>query len=755
MDGGFHPDDAVTRGDAAIWLRNALHAAKPKALNGFTDVPATSPYAEAVNSLKELNIVQGDGGKYEPESPLTREQMASLLVRAFKLNNNGIQTWLKDENAIGMAHRDDVVKLKQHWITEQLTFQPKDQVTRAQLVLFLYRTLSQQEEFTQGAVTLDDFLQLPDKIQLRLSPDSQSIAYLHPWENRMNLYVQKLGQSESVRLTSSKDENIQNIFWVTNQILVYSVDSGGSENTHIHAVQVDGSNDRDLTPFKNVKSDLLDIWPAKNEKDYELLITMNRRDTKVMDVVRINLMTGELNMYVQNPGNVEYWVADNWGQVRAALARDGEKTSLLYREDDEKEFEKIATFDRNDTFIPVMFTYDNNQLYAASSVARNTEALVQYDPAAKKETNVLYVNDEVDINSVKFSFKKKAIVAVSYETDEKHRVYLDEEFKSTARSIEDQLQTTRWDFAGPIDKDLVLVHTYSDKSYGSYYLFDQRTGKLEKITDVAPKLNADKLSDMKPISFKSRDGLTIHGYLTLPKGVAANKLPVIVHPHGGPWTRDSWGYNMDVQLLANQGYAVLQLNYRGSDGYGKVFLHAGDKQWGAAMQNDITDGVNWLVQRGIADPERIGIYGASYGGYATLAGMTFTPDLYAAGVDVVGPSNLLTFLSTMPPYWELGRAQMYLQVGDPLKDRKLLEAASPLLHADKIKSPLMIVQGVNDPRVKQAESDQMVAALRKLEVDVPYMLKSNEGHGYYKLENERDFYEALIHFLNTYVKNKQ
>ncbi|MGG1517189.1 prolyl oligopeptidase family serine peptidase [Paenibacillus oryzisoli] len=753
-DGGFHPDEAVTRGDAAVWLASALHAAKPKALNGFADVPAASPYAEAVNALKELNIVQGDGGNYEPDAPLTREQMASLLVRAFKLNDNGIQTWLKDEAEIGSAHHADVVKLKQHAITEQLTFMPKEQVTRAQLVLFLYRTLTQKEELTQGGVSLEELLQLPDKIQLRLSPDGTMLAYLHPWENRMNLYVQKVGEREGVRLTNAKVDNIQSIYWVTDHVLVYGIDSGGSENTHIHAIQVDGTNDRDLTPFKNVKSDLLDVWPAKNESDYELLLTMNRRDPKAMDVVRVNLMTGEPTMYVQNPGNVELWAVDNWGEVRAGLAQDGETTSLLYREDDGKDFEKIATFAKDDTFIPVMFTADNKQLYAASSVGRDKQALVRYDPAAKKEAEVIYANEDADVNDLIYSYKKKAILAVSYETEEKHTAFLDPELKAKAQKIEEQLHTTHWGFVGSLDKDLVLLYTDSDKSYGSYYLWDQRSDRIEKIADIAPQLKEDRMADMKPISFQSRDGLTIHGYLTLPKGVIANKLPVIVNPHGGPWARDSWGFNMEVQLLASQGYAVLQLNYRGSDGYGKAFLHAGDKQWGAAMQNDITDGVNWLVKRGIADPKRVGIYGASYGGYATLAGMAFTPDVYAAGVDVVGPSSLLTFLRTMPPYWENGRQQMYAQVGDPVKDRKLLEAASPLLHADQIQAPLMIVQGANDPRVNKAESDQMVAALRKLDFDVPYMLKANEGHGYQKLENERDFYEALIHFLSKNVKNR-
>ncbi|GGI45051.1 hypothetical protein GCM10008018_10160 [Paenibacillus marchantiophytorum] len=754
-DGSFHPDDAVTRGDAALWLSKALKLNKPKSLNAFTDVKVTSPYAEAVNSLKEQNIVQGNEGLYQPDSPLTREQMASLLVRAFQLQDNGIQAWLKDETTIGKVHHDDVMKLKQNFITEQLEFMPQNQVTRAQLVLFIYRTLSQKEETAQGLVSLDDFVRMPDKVSMRLSPDSKTLAYLQPWENRMNVHIQKVGETQSTRITSSKDENIHSLIWITDKILIYTVDSGGTENQHIRAVHIDGSGDMDLTPYTNVKSDLLDILPAKEESDFELLLTMNKRDPKVMDVYRVKLSTGDTKLQIQNPGNVVYWQTDNWGEIRTAIARDGDTTSLLYREDEDKAFDKITTFDAKDTFIPVMFSFNNEQIYAASNVGRDKQALVKFDPITKKETEVIYENDEVDIDNFIVSYKKKAMLAVSYETDDMKMHYLDKEFEELSHKIEAKLNTRHWNLVGSPDKNLLLLYSGSDKSYGTYYLYDRKADKLDKIDDIHPKIDESKLADMKPISFKSRDGLIIHGYLTLPKGVAPNKLPVVINPHGGPWARDSWGYQMEVQLLASQGYAVLQLNFRGSTGYGKAFLHAGDKQWGKAMQNDITDGVNWLIKRGTADPERIAIYGTSYGGYATLAGMAFTPDLYAAGIDYVGPSNLLTFMNTIPPYWELNRSQMVQQVGDPIKDKKQLEMVSPLLHASQIKSPLMIVQGVNDPRVNRAESDQMVEALRKLDVDVPYMLKRNEGHGFQKVENERDFYQALIHFLNQNVKNKK
>jgi dipeptidyl aminopeptidase/acylaminoacyl peptidase len=301
-------------------------------------------------------------------------------------------------------------------------------------------------------------------------------------------------------------------------------------------------------------------------------------------------------------------------------------------------------------------------------------------------------------------------------------------------------------------ENLYIVRTYSDRSLGTYYLYDWPAKKLEKLAEVSPWLDEKEMAEMKPVYYKSRDGLTINGYLTLPKGSAPKNLPLVVNPHGGPWVRDSWGFNPEVQFLANRGYAVLQMNYRGSTGYGRKFWEASFKQWGLKMQDEITDGVNYLVKEGIADPGRVAIYGGSYGGYATLAGAAFTPDLYACAVDYVGVSNLLTFMKSIPPYWRPMLDQMHEMVGDPAAEEEQMKAVSPAFHADKIKAPLFVAQGAKDPRVNINESDQIVENLRKRGVAVEYMVKENEGHGFHNEENRFDFYEAMGKFLAKWLK---
>jgi dipeptidyl aminopeptidase/acylaminoacyl peptidase len=301
------------------------------------------------------------------------------------------------------------------------------------------------------------------------------------------------------------------------------------------------------------------------------------------------------------------------------------------------------------------------------------------------------------------------------------------------------------------DENIFVVAAWSDRTQGVRYLYDTASRTLTKLAEIAPWLNEKQLAEMRPISYQARDGLTIHGYLTLPRGGGKN-LPLIVHPHGGPWARDDWGYNAEVQFLVSRGYAVLQMNFRGSTGYGREFWEASFKQWGKKMQDDVSDGAAYAIEQGIADPARVCIYGGSYGGYATLAGLAFTPELYACGVDYVGVSNLFTFMKTIPPYWKPMLEMFYEMVGNPETDKALLADASPVLHADNIRAPLLIAQGAQDPRVNIEESNQMVAALKEHGIAVEYLVKENEGHGFHNEENRFEFYEAMEKFLEKYLR---
>ena len=601
-------------------------------------------------------------------------------------------------------------------------------------------------------IPLRDFFRNPEKAGYSLSPDGEYFAFLAPWENRLNIFIQKFSETEAKRITSVTDRDLVGYFWASNERIVYARDQAGEENFHLYAVNIDGSNPVDLTPFEGVRAGVIDDL---RDNDQDMLISLNKRDPRFYDAYRINIETGELKLIGENPGNIIGWLTDHEGLLRLAITSDGVNTSILYRDNESQSFQTILTTDFKETLTPVSFTYDNQCLYAFSNLGRDKAALVVFDPKTQKELELIYENSYVDVSGLLISDKRKKLIAVTYLTDKLRYHFFDEEVESIFQDLTKKIPEYELALSSVNrDENRFIIKTYSDKSLGSYFLYDVETSKLQKIADISPWIDEKYMADMEPISYNSQDGLTIHGYLTLPKGVEPKNLPVVINPHGGPWYRDSWGYSAEVQFLANRGYAVLQMNFRGSTGYGRAFWEAGFKQWGRKMQDDITDGVQWLIDQGIADLKRIGIYGGSYGGYATLAGITLTPDLYAAAVDYVGISNIFTFLEAIPPYWEPLRQQFYEMIGDPSKDKELLESVSPLFLVNQIKTPLFIAQGANDPRVKKSESDQIVAALEKRGIKVQYMVKENEGHGFANEENRFDFYRAMEEFLSEHLGGK-
>ena len=603
-------------------------------------------------------------------------------------------------------------------------------------------------------IPLEDFFRNSQEAAYQISPDGRHLSYLAPYADRMNLFVRPVGGGGTVRVTSETQRSLAGYMWADNGRLLFMKDTDGDENYRLYGVNLDGSDLRAYTDFPGVRTTLIDDL---EETPGKVLIGLNRRNPEVFDPYRLDLDTGELTQLAENPGNWQGWMTDHAGRLRAVTAIvDGVNTQILYRATEDEDFRPVLTTNFKEMVSFMEFTPDNRLVYAATNLGRDKVALVLMDPSDCRELELLFEHPQYDVSSIGYSRKRKKLLS-AYCTGHKEPVrhYFDEEERALRERMKRHFPGYRF---GVADTDKAeehyLIYVGNDRTRGAYYYYNALTDEATKIADTAPWLHEEELVEMHPVTYRTRDGWDIEAYLSLPPGYGpddAKGLPVVVNPHGGPWARDVWGYSSEVQFLCNRGYAVFQMNFRGSTGYGRKFLEASYKQWGLAMQDDITDGVEWLKAQGIADPERIAIYGGSYGGYAALCGVTFTPELYACAVDYVGVSNLFTFLKTIPPYWRPMLEMMYEQVGHPERDREQLAATSPALHADRIRVPLLIAQGSNDPRVNKAESDQMVEALRRRGLPVEYMVKENEGHGFSNQENRFDFYRAMEAFLEKYL----
>lgn len=605
-------------------------------------------------------------------------------------------------------------------------------------------------------IPLEDFFRNSERTGYQLSPDGSYISYMAPYKDRLNVFVRRVDETDehAIRITNETERSVAGYMWADNQRLLYMKDTAGDENYQLYGVHRDGSDDLAYTAFDGVRTSLIDDL---EEQQGVVMIGMNKRNPEVFDPYRLNIETGELTLLAENPGNIQGWMTDHDGRLRVATAIvDGVNTQILYRDTEDEPFKPVLTTNFRDVVSFMEFTPDNKEVYAATNLHRDKTILVRMNPATCEELEVLYENERYDIASISYSRKRKKLLSV-YCTGHKEPVrhYFDAEEEQLRQRIKAHFPNQRYGIADTDKAEAnYLIYVGGDRTRGSYWHYNALTDEAKKIADLAPWIKSDEMNAMHPVCYTTRDGLQIEAYLTLPDGLTpdtAKQLPVVVNPHGGPWARDCWGYSSEVQFLSNRGYAVFQMNFRGSTGYGRHFLEASYKQWGLKMQDDITDGVKWLIEQGIANPNRIAIYGGSYGGYATLAGLTFTPDLYACGIDYVGVSNLFTFMQTIPPYWRPMLEMMYEQVGHPEHDADQLAATSPALHADKIKVPLFVAQGANDPRVNKAESDQMVEALRQRGVVVEYMVKDNEGHGFHNQENRFDFYRAMERFLKAHL----
>ena len=615
----------------------------------------------------------------------------------------------------------------------------------------------EEKEMPAPLIEAKTFFKNGNKTDFQISPDGNYFSYMADYKGMMNVFVQKVTDTIGIRVTNDTLRSIGDYLWKGERI-VYATDFGGDENYQLFSVKPDGGDLKALTPFPGIKTEVIDDLKDITGREKDLIVGINKRNREVVDPYLLNIETGALTLLYNNKENYDTWVIDNTGSIRLASKPDGVNVLWSYRITDKDAFTTMITIPFEDHFSVGSFDKDNKNIFVLTNMGRDKVTLVEYDPSTKKEVKEIYSTKDYDLDHISYDRKKQALAYVSWTGVKFEKHFFDKEWEAIHQELDKKFEGCISIVVGnDYARTKAITAIFSDRMPPRYYIYDFKSKEYKEAANCYPWINEKQMCNVKPIIYKSIDGLDIHGYLTLPIGLEPKNLPVVVHPHGGPWSRDEWGYDPEVQFLANRGYAVLQMDFRGGTGYGKKFYEAGFKQWGKKMQDDITDGVEWLKKEGIADPKRIGIYGASYGGNAVLFGVTSTPDLYAAGVADVGASNMFTFIRTLGPDWGPYLKQFYEMVGDPNdpKDSIMLTEISPLFHVDKIKAPLFISCGANDPRVNRVESDQMVAALKKRGVAVEYMVKEDEGHGFNNQDNKYDFYEAMEKFLDKHVKNKK
>lgn len=604
----------------------------------------------------------------------------------------------------------------------------------------------------------------PEISGAQISPDGQYIAFMKPYKETRNIWVKKTSEPFSAArpLTDDTKRPIQGYFWSRDgRFILFVQDNAGDENFNLYVVNPadkpaagkDVPAARNLTDLKKVRVEIFAV--PKSDPDV-MYIGLNDRDASWHDVYRLKISTGERTLIRKNTDKISGWVFDLKDQPRLATrtADNGDTEVLAVGAEG---FKKVYSCTVFETCAPIRFNKDNRRVYMITNKGDQNDllSLVLFDPETGREEPV--ESDplkKVDFGSPIFSDLTDELIGTAYEDDRTRYYWRDKKYEEDFSLLRKKLGAKEVGIGSSTkDEMMFVVSSYSDTEPGETYLFDRKTKNLSLQYRVREKLPREHMTEMKPVRYKSSDGLEIPAYLTLPRGVEPKNLPAIVLPHGGPWARDSWGFDNFAQFLANRGYAVLQMNFRGSTGFGKKFLNAGNKQWGEKMQDDITWGVKYLVSQGIADPKRVGIMGGSYGGYATLAGVAFTPDVYGAAVSVVGPSNLITLLESIPPYWEAGRKIFHERMGDPTtpQGKAQLERQSPLNSASKIRTPLLVVQGANDPRVNKAESDQIVVALRDRGFPIEYLVAPDEGHGFARPVNNMAMFAATEKFLAKHL----
>ena len=597
-------------------------------------------------------------------------------------------------------------------------------------------------------VAREVFLGNPIKSQARISPDGKMLTYLAPSQtNVLNVWLRTIGKSDDRMITNDVKRGIRQHFWAEDgKHVLYLQDVGGNENFHVYSADIASNDVKDLTPYEGVRAQNLLV--DRKHPD-EILVGLNQRDKSVFDMHRINLVSGESKLDTQNPGDVQGWGTDADFVIRAAIAQSEDGGTIIrVRDSATAPWRDLVAFSAEENGDFVDFTADGKSCYVESSLGSDVTRLVRLDATTGKELELIATDARCDVGGIMVNDVSHKVEAVGFN-------YLRNEWKvidpALAADFDAIKKVKDADFTvvsrDRADRTWIVAYSDDDGPVASY-AYDRKSKKATFLFVNQPALEKAQLATRKPVVITARDGVKLVSYLTCPVGVPAKNLPLVLYVHGGPWARDQWGYDPTAQWLANRGYAVLQVNFRASTGFGKKFLHLGDRQWGGTMQDDLTDAVKWATAQGIADPKKVAIMGGSYGGYATLAGLTFTPDVYNCGVDIVGPSNLKTLLQSIPPYWATIKKTFDVRMGEVDKDSVFNQKVSPLFHVDNIKAPLLIGQGQNDPRVNVRESDQIAAAMRAKNLPVEYIVYSDEGHGFARPENRMDFYGRAEVFLS-------
>ncbi|SFZ91554.1 Dipeptidyl aminopeptidase/acylaminoacyl peptidase [Flaviramulus basaltis] len=611
---------------------------------------------------------------------------------------------------------------------------------------------------------VEDYFARPKARTFSFSPNGTYMSYREKDDNSKNhVYVKNLETNEVKKVIEEKEELIRGFGWANDERLVYIMDKGGNEDYHLFAVNIDGTNQKELTPFDGVKVNIMN--GLKEDKDH-MIISMNQNNPQIFEPYKINIVTGELVQLYKNDdaaNPIDGYEFDKDGNLRGfAKLRDGVNIDLYYTLDGEN-YEVKKQLSWKDSFSIASFNYATDyahDAYVISNLDSDKTQVYLYDLKEDKIIKKIFSNDNYDVSGLSLSRNRNyELDYFTFEGEKREIVPVSDYYKKLHKRITNKFPDYSYSIADVTDDESkYLIFLQSDKLYGTYYAYDAIKDKFKLLYNLMPNLIEKDMAEMRPITFKSRDGKTLHGYITLPKeAINGEKVPVIVNPHGGPQgVRDSWGFNPEAQLYASRGYATLQVNFRISGGYGKAFLESGFKQIGRKAMDDVEDGLQYVIDKGWVDKDNAAIYGGSHGGYAVLRGLTKTPDLYACGVDYVGVSNIFTFFESFPEYWK-PYTKIVKEIwydSDIPEEKAIMEEVSPVFQIDKIKKPLFVIQGANDPRVNINESDQIVEALRAKGYDVPYMVKYDEGHGFAKEENSIALYKAMMGFYAKHLKQE-